>query len=81
MIAADIQAMKMRFRNKVFTAATLVISLYFVSTGITHGQTEELSKTEGARVLEEIEVTARRRQESLQDTPVAVTALSQEELD
>ena len=81
MIAADIQAMKMRLRNKAFTAATLVISMYFVSTGITHGQTEELSKTEGARVLEEIEVTARRRQESLQDAPVAVTALSQEYLE
>ena len=81
MIAADIQAMKMRLRNKAFTAATLAISLYFVSTGITHAQTEKLSEAEGAMVLEEIEVTARRRQESLQDAPVAVTALSQEYLE
>ena len=34
------------------------------------------SDSEGARALEEIVVTARRRDENLQDSPVAVTALS-----
>ena len=37
--------------------------------------------TGGAFAIEEIVVTARRREESLQDTPVAVTAFTADEMD
>ena len=37
--------------------------------------------TGGAFAIEEIVVTARRREESLQDTPIAVTAFTEDEID
>ena len=40
-----------------------------------------ISSEEENQTLEEIVVTARKRQESLQDTPVAVTAFTGDELD
>ena len=80
MINPDMPAMRMRSRAKAFAAA-LIISLYFASTCIIHAQTQAGSGAEAALVLEEIEVTARRRTEALQDAPVAVTALSQEYLE
>ncbi|MDZ7686346.1 MAG: TonB-dependent receptor plug domain-containing protein [Gammaproteobacteria bacterium] len=39
-----------------------------------------IAQAEEARVLEEVTVTARRREENLQDVPMAVTAISGEEL-
>lgn len=40
-----------------------------------------LAQDSGARAVDEIIVTARRREESLQDVPISITALSGDELD
>ena len=63
----QVSVMKYPLANEVFIAAALIMSLYFASPRIIQAQPEVLSGEEGALVLEEIEVTARRRTEALQD--------------
>ncbi len=48
--------------------------------GLTSVTAAPVFAEEGARAIEEVTVTARRREESLQDVPMAVTALSGEDL-
>lgn len=48
--------------------------------GISNASEEALLAGAGSRALEEVVVTARKREESLQDIPIAVTALSESEL-
>jgi iron complex outermembrane recepter protein len=58
---------------------SLAVSLALLTNGLATAQTpppETPATTSGGETLEEIFVTARRRSESLQDTPVAVTALN-----
>lgn len=63
------------------TAAVSALGLALIA-GYTQGQESQLSENSkvSVRALEEVVVTARRREESLQDTPVAVSAVSAEEL-
>ncbi len=49
--------------------------------GLTSLSTNMALASEGARVIEEIVVTARKREENIQDVGLSVSALSQEEID
>ncbi|NEZ04769.1 TonB-dependent receptor [Wenzhouxiangella sp. XN201] len=65
---------------------SLAIVMGLAMTSGVYAQDEESDaaeeeRTEGASELERIEVTARRRSESLQDVPLSVTALSGENLE
>lgn len=66
---------EMKFRQMALCAASC---LAIVGSGVAYAQAPSEPVSEG---LEEIVVTARRRAENLQDTPVSVTALSGEALD
>ncbi|MDZ7768900.1 MAG: hypothetical protein U5K38_07415 [Woeseiaceae bacterium] len=60
-------------------AATLSLAPVLLLFALGSARTAEAQ--EGAsRVLDEVVVTARRREESLQDVPLAITAFSGEEL-
>src|SRR3569832_679656 len=74
--------MEMFDRSKrVQAAPRLLLSLLFPwSVASAQAPPEPKSAESGAETLEEVMVTARRRAESLQDTPVAVTALSADSL-
>ena len=67
----------MRKLNKtIFNgAAAFIASVFAVSPGIVQAQ-----QSEGATALEEIVVTARKREESLMETPISITAFSGEDL-
>ena len=52
----------------------------FILPFLPFGQASAQSTASGAFAIEEIVVTARRREESLQDTPIAVSAFSEEEI-
>ena len=58
-----------------FSAATLTVGFLLMSAPVSdvHAQ--------GASALEEIVVTARRREENIQDVPIAITALSAEDIE
>lgn len=47
----------------------------------TSAQAQEDNASQGARVLETVVVTARRREENLQDIPIAITAFSREAME
>src|SRR5262245_7627312 len=53
-----------------FTLSTLAVAVAVGSSGKVYAQ----------NVLEEVVVTARKRQESLQETPIAISAMSGEQL-
>lgn len=57
--------------------ATLMLATATSLSGQARGQQDEPTSPSATGILEEIVVTARRREESLQDAPVAVTAFSQ----
>jgi len=68
--------------DKSRKAASLLVALLTVAS-TSYAQDEEFSGDEGASaplVLEEVIVTARKRKEQLQDSPVAVSALSADAL-
>ena len=54
---------------------------FFILPFLPFGQASAQNTASGAFAIEEIVVTARRREESLQDTPIAVSAFSEEEMD
>lgn len=58
----------------------LISSATFLLPAVCHAQNAESKDALGVASLEEILVTARRREENIQETPVAVTALSAEAL-
>lgn len=68
----------MQFNNVKRRPLALVVGAVVAASGqvasIAHAE-------EGFQGIEEVVVTAQRREESLQDTPVAVTAIGQEELE
>ena len=59
----------------------LIISFLAILPFISMHQVNAQQATGGAFAIEEIVVTARRREESLQDTPIAVTAFTADEID
>lgn len=65
--------------NKLYLACAISAALATSSISTVHAQEDE-DFIDDIPVLEEIIVTARKRQESLQDTPVAVSALGAEAL-
>jgi outer membrane receptor protein involved in Fe transport len=58
------------------TALSIAVAAALVSAGPVHAQQQQAPKK--PRALEEITVTATKREESLQDVPIAVTALTGE---
>lgn len=82
----------MKFANRISLSrrGTVLAAALLGSAGITHpAAAQDTASTQqqvpghpkpGAAVLEELVVTARRREENLQDVPISVTALSQEDL-
>lgn len=62
------------------TASALFLASTAMTTGA-HAQTDETGASADTGQISEIVVTARRREESLQDTPIAVTALSAADLE
>ncbi|HUH36545.1 MAG TPA: hypothetical protein VL027_01245, partial [Spongiibacteraceae bacterium] len=58
-----------------FAHTPLALSLCVVGFGVAPAPAEAQ-----ARALEEVVVTARKREESLQDTPIAITAFSGDQL-
>lgn len=65
---------------RIIAWITLIAGISAASLPMTVVQAQEQG-SEAASVLEEIVVTARRREESLQDTPVSITAFSGEALE
>lgn len=65
----------------VVTACAWALGTLFVSAGA-WAQDEEASSAEAARTpaIEEVVVTAQRREQNLQDVPIAVTAATAEML-
>lgn len=63
------------------TKLALLVSAAACATIVTSGAYAQESSGSSARVLEEILVTARKRDESLQQVPLAITALSVEEIE
>jgi len=64
---------------KPFFTRTPIVAAVTLATAVTYPTAH--AQTEGQRfALEEVVVTARRRSENLQDVPIAVTALSRDEL-
>ncbi len=72
--------MVMAKRVQLAFLMTLLLALMTASGVATHAVAEETGGTEVA-VLEEIVVTARKREESLQETPISITAFSAESLE
>ncbi len=68
------KSMSGRFPTEVFYA---VVACTLISTGVS----APAWAAEGARALEEIVVTARRQDETLQDVPVTITSVGGEQLD
>ena len=63
--------------NTIFKAALLASAAIAAVPGVAAAQ----APTQGAAVVEELVVTARRREETLKDVPVAVTAVTAERLE
>lgn len=68
--------MSRRFAVTIVRAGTVVAALCGV--GFTQTALAEESRAESRATIEEIIVTARKREESVQDVPIAMTALTQE---
>ncbi|MFT5575867.1 MAG: iron complex outermembrane receptor protein [Bermanella sp.] len=62
------------------TVAIITLSIGLLTSTVIHAQTAEKRFTADRSVIEEVIVTARKREESLQETPVAVTAISGDSL-
>lgn len=73
----------MKHSNSLYSRLVAALSLATIIQvpGQVYAQQDEPQQPSATGILEEIIVTARRREESLQDTPVAVTAFSQRFLD
>jgi len=73
--------LKKRHKSVLLSSAT-AIALSLAAPTMAHAQSaEDADAEEGTKRLSEITVTATRREASIQDVPIAVTALSQEQLD
>ena len=60
---------------------TITASIAAAGLAASNAHAQETSGAEGSSLLEEIVVTARRREESLQDTPLSITAFTGEALE
>jgi len=72
--------MLLRSSRKPLAVSVKTASLAALAAAVLPLAPETLAQASGATVLEEITVTARRRAESLQEVPIAVSALSGDEL-
>jgi len=63
-------------RRRVRIAVGLALAAAVAPGGAAHAQSDSTPSVPGANRLEEIVVTARRREENLQSTPVSVTAFT-----
>jgi iron complex outermembrane recepter protein len=73
----DASSRKNKTRRMSASCVMLALPSVFLATGTAVAQTPPAAAAETeAETIESIVITARRREESLQDTPVAVTALS-----
>jgi len=78
----DATSRKITKRRSFATSLSIAMPILLISAGTADAQTSPASEPESqAEGLDSIVVTARRREESLQDTPVAVTALSADALE
>lgn len=70
-------------KSSIKIAATFAVSTFAIShSGIVHAAEEAAAEADDAgQGLEEIVVTAQKREENLQDTPIAISVLSAEALD
>ncbi len=69
-------------KNKARRAAAMLSATTVLSIGVAHAQGEtSAAEPQVGQALEEVMVTARRREESAQSVPIAVTALSTAELE
>lgn len=73
------EGIAMKKKNRLISGA--ISSL--LGMGVAQGAVDEAKEVEGRqmRVLEEVVVTAQRREQSLQDVPISVAALTMEQLD
>ena len=78
---SDANSRNHKTRRSSASCLVLASPLLLINAGTAIAQTPPPAESAEAESLEEIFVTARRRAESLQDTPVAVTALSAEALE
>jgi outer membrane receptor protein involved in Fe transport len=74
-----IDSSNLRLTRVILTGASLASALLAGTPGTSRAQ--EAPATESTGVLQEVTVTATRREESLSKVPVSVTALTQESLD
>ena len=72
--------MKIYTRNAFLIAAAGIATVLFLVSGSVNAQDADETSKIGASQFEEIIVTARRREESLYETPAAVTAMNTEVL-
>jgi iron complex outermembrane receptor protein len=66
---------------KLKKSAASMALLMVAGTPLAHGQTDDAQSIDGVLQLEEIIVTAQRREQSLQDVGVSVTAFTSEDLE
>ena len=72
-----------RFTSPIFKQAKLTKAMLLAGSGMLLSQIASpvLAQAEERLTLEEVTVTARKREESLQDVPIAITAVTETQLD
>lgn len=62
--------------NRIVISIVSFLALAFPAFAVQNAQAQETRANQKRRALEEITVTARKREESLQDTPISITAFT-----
>jgi iron complex outermembrane receptor protein len=66
---------------RILTHFTIVLSIAVIGLAAHDAHAQETDSAPDSALLEEVTVTARRREESLQDTPISITAFTGEALE
>ncbi len=66
---------------RIFRHFTIVLSITVIVLAMNDAHAQETGSAPDSSLLEEVTVTARRREESLQDTPISITAFTGEALE
>jgi iron complex outermembrane receptor protein len=69
------------FRNKVLLLSSAVGFVYSAQIYVAHAQDQAVSASTASSGIEEVVVTARRREERIQSVPIAITAFSQKDIE